>query len=220
VTVDLPRTAEDNEEEPPAPRPREAPTATRLRRWSEAGLLLIGAFGLVIFGYCSLGLEFALPNVDPRKGSLRPTDAWGWTGQWFLVVVITAVTLLLVSGLPFGSLRSGRGSLRGAIAQGLGGAVVGCWTFAVGELTKSLYFTGSNDECTYLGCWPVDQEKWAFVVPGLLTAVVMIVMALLVTRLAWWIRALVPVVVWIGGVVAQYWIWMTYLLPIFEGPPR
>ncbi|MCP2261359.1 hypothetical protein LX15_005083 [Streptoalloteichus tenebrarius] len=37
-----------------------------------------------------------------------------------------------------------------------------------------------------------------------LTGLVMITMALLVNRLRWWVRALTPVVVWMGALLIQY----------------
>ncbi|WP_253773614.1 hypothetical protein [Goodfellowiella coeruleoviolacea] len=36
----------------------------------------------------------------------------------------------------------------------------------------------------------------------------------MVTRLRWWIRALVPVVVWVAALLIQYAVWTSYLLPI------
>lgn len=193
---------------------------TATRGWIEVPLLVLGGFGLVAFGYCLLGFDVGLPQVDPRRHGLGTHGGSGLDGQWAVVVLVTTLTILLVGGLPVGTPWSSRGSLRAAILQGIGGAVVVCWTLAVAQFSAAAYFTGSDDACLYPGCWPVDQQKWAFVVPGMLTGLVMIVMALLVARVRWVVRALSPVVVWIAAVHVHYWIWTTYLLPIFEGPPR
>jgi hypothetical protein len=48
----------------------------------------------------------------------------------------------------------------------------------------------------------------------------MLVMAPLVHKVPWWVRAVVPLVVLLTTLAVQYAVWDAYLLPIFEGPPR
>ncbi|HEY3558648.1 MAG TPA: hypothetical protein VGL05_14350 [Kribbella sp.] len=194
-------------------------TRTRVAGWVEVVLLVLGAIGLLIFGYCLFGFSVGLPQVDPRRHGIG-TQGAGLDRFWLVALLITTATILIVGGLPTGRAWSSRGSPRAAIAQGIGGFVIACWTLAVAEFNAGSYFTGSDDACTYPNCWPVDAQKWAFVVPGVLIGVVMIVMALLVTRIPWYVRAFTPVVVWVVAVHVHYWIWTAYLLPIFEGPPR
>jgi hypothetical protein len=193
---------------------------TTARRRIEVALLVLSAIGLVVVGYCTLGLNFWFPQVDPRRHGIGTQQGIGFGSLWIYLMLISTLTIVLVGGLPVGRLWSSRGSLRGAVAQGLGGAVVACWSLVIAELTAGFYFTATDDACTYPGCWPVNEEKWAFVVPGVLTGIVMIVMALLVTKIPWSVRTFTPAVVWVAGLLLYYWIWTTYLLPIFEGPPR
>lgn len=203
-----------------APRPGGRLEGVRaLRRWGEIALLVAGGVGLLVFGYCELGFNGALPQVDPRRHGLGTQAGSGLDRVWAVLLLTTTATVVLVAGLPTGRGRWSRGSMAAAIAQGIGGAVVAGWTLVVAEFSAAAYFTGTDDACTYPDCWPVDQQKWCFVVPGVLTGVVMIVMALLVNRVPWIVRSLVPAAVWVAGLLLQYWIWTTYLLPVFESPP-
>ncbi|TCC61298.1 hypothetical protein E0H73_18870 [Kribbella pittospori] len=209
-------TAEVNEPELPAPQPREVLTATRLRRWSEAALLLIGALGLICLAYPTFVLLEYLPQVDPRQvGPVYVGRPGGIDPRWIINALISGLLLILVTGLPVRR-PTGTGSLPGAVAQGLGGLAVGFWAL-VGATILSLHL---NEPCTYASCWPMHEQTAATLAPGALTAIAMIVMACLVNRLAWWIRALVPVVVWLGTVLIQHAVWTSYLLDIFQGPPR
>jgi hypothetical protein len=184
-------------------------------------LLTLGAIGLVVYGYLCLGFEASLDQVDPSQlGHGVTYHGSGMDRLWILIVLITSVTMVFVTGLPMAGLRSGRGSLRGAIAQGIGGAVIACWTAGMSVLLSAFYFMGPDDRCTYPSCWPLHEQQAAFVVPGVLTGLAMFVMALLVNKLPWVARALTPVILWITALVLQQWVWTTYLTEIFEGPPR
>jgi len=212
-------TTEVNEADTPAPPPREVLTATRLRRWSEAALLLVGVLGLIGFAYPTLVFLDHLPQVDPRViGVSVDSSRAAIDQQWIVQALISAPVLILVSGLPVGRL-TGPGSLPGAVAQAIGGLAVAFWALA-GTAFANIFFFGPDDHCRYASCWPLHEQIWAMVVPGVLTGIAMLVMACLVTRLAWWIRTLVPVVVWLGTVLVQHAVWTSYLLEIFQGPPR
>ncbi|WP_427893258.1 hypothetical protein ACQHIV_10305 [Kribbella sp. GL6] len=150
--------------------------------------------------------------MAPRPGS-------GLDTRWAVLLLITTSTVLLVAGLPTRRGRWSRGSLAAAIAQGIGGAVIACWMLGVAQFSASTYFTGTDDACTYPNCWPVDQQKWCFVVPGVLIGVVMFLTALLVNKVPWIVRTLTPAVVWVARLLVQYWVWKVYLLSVFEGPP-
>jgi hypothetical protein len=198
----------------------DARPATDARRRIEVCLLVLGAIGLLAFGYLCLGFHSALPQVDPRRATEGAKDTeFGLGGTWTVLVLISSLTLILISGLATTDLRSSRGTLRGAIAQGLGGSVVACWSVAIPKLTSSFYFTGTDDSCTYAGCWPLHQQEFASAVPGVLTGMVMLVMAFLVNKLPWSVRALTPVAVWVTTLLIQHWVWASYLLPIFERSP-
>jgi hypothetical protein len=69
-------------------------------------------------------------------------------------------------------------------------------------------------------CWPLHEQFWATHAPSLLACLVMFVMALLVRRWPWWVRALTPPALWIVLLLAQRAAWDAWLLPIFQGPPR
>lgn len=212
-------TIEVNEADPPAPRPREVPTATRLRRWTEAALLLIGALGMICLVYPTFVILEYLPQVDPRLSGHGNVYEGGTTeidSRWIISLLVSALLLILVTGLPVRR-PTGAGSLPGAVAQGIGGLAVGFWALA-GTAILNLFYL--DERCTYAACWPMYQQLAATLAPGMLTAIAMIVMALLVNRVAWWIRTLVPVVVWFGTVLIQHAVWMSYLLEIFKGPPR
>ncbi|GAA1569675.1 hypothetical protein GCM10009789_23920 [Kribbella sancticallisti] len=198
---------------------REDDVVTKARDRAEVVVLVVAAVGLVVFGYLSLGFHSSLPRVDPSQlGHGVTYSGSGLDSQWAWCVLISSVTMIAAAGLPTARLWASRGSIRGAVVQGVGGLVVAGWTGVVSQLT--FYFTGPGDNCTYASCWPLKEQAAAFVVPGVLTGIVMIVMACLVNRLPWSVRALTPVVVWIATLLVQHAVWTSYLLPIFEGPPR
>lgn len=191
---------------------------TKTRRAAGVVVWVVAVVGLAVFGFASLGFQSALPHVDPRPGNTTYRGG-GLDWQWVWCVVVTSLTIAATAGLPVGKAWSGRGSAGNAVLQGIGGAVVAGWIVVVSQVT-GIYYFGPDDRCTYPSCWPTDEQAVAFVVPGVLTGLVMITMALLVNRLRWWIRALTPVVVWVAALLIQYAVWTSYLSPIFEGPPR
>ncbi|WP_253774318.1 hypothetical protein [Goodfellowiella coeruleoviolacea] len=190
---------------------------SKIRRVAGVLVGVIAVVGLLVFGLASLGLQSALPWVDPRPR--HRVSGSGLDRQWAWCVVVTSVTIIAAAGLPIGKAWAGRGSAAGAVLQGIGGVVVAGWTAAVTRV-MGIYLFVPEDYCLYPSCWPNNHQMVASLVPGVLTGLVMITMAMLVTRLRWWIRALVPVVVWVAALLIQYAVWTSYLLPIFEGPPR
>lgn len=190
---------------------------TRTRRLTEVVVLVAAVVGLVVFGLLAFAFKSALPQVDPRRIG-HSTSSGGLNGTWVWCVVVSSLTMIAAAGLPGGKPWSSRGSARGAVVQAVGGVAVAGWTVAISRL--NFYFTGSNDECEYSSCWPLDEQTAVLVIPGVSAGLVMITMALLVNRLPWSIRALTPAVVWIAALLIHYAVWTSYLLPIFEGPPR
>lgn len=194
--------------------------ASRTRGWIEVALLTIGALGLIVFGYLCLGFETALPRVDPSQVGHGVTyHGSGLDRTWLVIVLISSLTMVLITGLPVSGVWS-RGTLRGAIAQGIGGAVIACWSAGMPVFLSAFYFMGPDDRCTYPSCWPLHEQQLASAIPGVVTGIAMFVMALLLNKLPWSVRALTPVVLWIALLLIQYWVWTTHLIGIFEGPPR
>ncbi|MEV6287182.1 hypothetical protein [Kribbella sp. NPDC051770] len=187
---------------------------------AEIGLLVVPAVGVVPLLLAWMVLAQLLAQVDPSQDSVGITRDGDPLGVGALVAVVGAVmVVLLFAGLPRpGRLRSAAGSTRGAIAQGVGGVVVALEAFLINQL--HFYFNGPGDGCTYPGCWPLHEQSAALAAPGIVTGLSMLLMALLVRRVPWWIRALVPVVVLLATLAVQYAVWDSYLIPIFEGAPR
>jgi hypothetical protein len=75
--------------------------------------------------------------------------------------------------------------------------------------------------CVYVteGCWPRPAQFLADLAPGVLAGLALLVMACLVTKLPWWIRAATPVLVWIGALGLEALLWDSYFMPLFQGPP-
>ncbi|MEV6411795.1 hypothetical protein [Kribbella sp. NPDC051718] len=193
-----------------------APQGRWLSLW-ETGLLIAAGAGLLSFGWVGMGLNQYLGQVDPSQ------DAQGVTyhGQpvdrtWVLLVVWMSLTLVAATGLPR---RNGKGSLTGAIFQGLGGLIAAAGMGVAEVISNVFRFSGAGDRCTYPSCWPLQQQTAALLGPGVLAGLSMVVMAFLVRLLPWWVRAAVPVVLWLAALVAQHLVWGTWL-PIFQAPPR
>ncbi|MFF0343496.1 hypothetical protein [Kribbella sp. NPDC004875] len=191
-----------------------------LRDRLEIGALVVATLGLLPLFVAFFVLRGLLAEVDPSQvsaGITRYGDPLGTTAALALLCAVVVVGLF--AGLPVrGPLWSSRGTTRGAVAQGIGGVVI-----AVEALVADLgyfYFMGPDDGCTYPSCWPLHQQTAAMAAPGILTGLSMVVMALLAKRSPWWARALVPLVVLLGGLALQHAVWNSYLLPIFQGAPR
>ncbi|MGC4936354.1 hypothetical protein ACLQ2O_00295 [Kribbella sp. DT2] len=187
---------------------------------AEIGGLVLAGVGSVPLLLVMVVLGQQLAQVDPSQGSAGITRDGNPLGAGTAVaVLIAAVVALLYAGLPRpGRLRSARGTARAAVAQGVGGVVVGGESLLVNSI--HFYFTGPDDGCTYSGCWPLYHQTAALAAPGILTGLSMLVMALLWRRTPWWVRASVPLVVLLVTLGVQYAVWDSYLIPIFEGVPR
>ncbi|MDX6282236.1 MAG: hypothetical protein QOH03_3307, partial [Kribbellaceae bacterium] len=112
-----------------------------------------------------------------------------------------------------------RGSYKTATFQGLGAFVVAGGMGAGDAIGNVFRFSGEGDRCTYPSCWPLHEQTAALLAPGLLAGAAMFAMAVVVRWVPWWVRAGVPVVLWVLALTAQHLVWDS-LAPIFEGPPR
>jgi hypothetical protein len=194
------------------------PTGTRTlgRDRTEITLLLVAGAAVLPFGLASLAFGNHLAQVDPTSVAVdRVRGGVPLDLLWVWLLLYAAVVVVLLAGLPRpGPPWMAKGSLRGAVVQAIGGLVIAGETFAVHYLN---FYVG---DCTYAGCWPLHQQTAALAAPGILTGLSMVVMALLVRRVPWWVRALVPLVVLLVTLAVQYAVWDSYLIPIFEGVPR
>lgn len=187
--------------------------------------LLIGAgVGVLVFGWVGAGLSFYLTTVDPR-GGIDPGKPLDLT--WAALVLWMAATLVAVTGLPRRRSEPGgqpwrraRGGAGAAVVQGVGGAIVIGGTLLGYFLSHPYTFGGPDTPCLSASCWPEQPQSIALTVPGLAAGLALVVMALLVNRLPWWIRAVVPAAIWLLLVSLQYGLWDATLLPTFQGPPR
>jgi hypothetical protein len=189
---------------------------TRRRDGTENTLLVVAGAAVLPFGLASLAFGDQLARVDPTSVAVDrvrpgvPIDL-----LWVWLLVYAAAVVVLLAGVPRpGPFWTARGSLRGAIVQAIGGLVVAGETLAVHY--AGFYF----GDCTYAGCWPWTEQAAALAAPGILAGLAMLVMALLVRKVPWWARAVLPLVVFLTTLAVQYAVWDAYLLPIFEGPPR
>ncbi|RZU10370.1 hypothetical protein EV645_6832 [Kribbella rubisoli] len=194
----------------------QAPRAHAAWRWSNGVVITLGALGLLPLVFPGLALWYSLPHVDPRDADQGADPVDIHSARYLLFALLL---ILLANGLPRAARWSARGSVGGAVLQGVCGVAVGFWTYAGTAFGAGAYFTGSDDACTYPNCWPVHTEEKLSFLAGTLTGVAMIVMALLVNRIPWVIRTTVPLVVCVAGVLIHHWLWVTYLVPIFEAPP-
>jgi hypothetical protein len=194
----------------------EAPRTRRAWRWTNAAVLALGILGLLPLALPGLLLWESLPHVDPRDADLGAKPAMDGLLVYFLFAVLVMV---LSNGLPVAAHWSARGSLGGAVLQGVCGTAVIGWAWFGAKFGVGSYFTGTDDACTYPNCWPVHtEEKYAWL-PGLVVGLVLIAMASLLKPVPWWVRTVVPVVVGVAALRIHHWYWVTQLLPVFEAPP-
>ena len=168
-------------------------------------------------GLAALSTNY-LPLVNPSVGGhgvttlARPIDT-----TWVVTVVLAALGMVACAGLP--SMRDAARGLNGAIGQGLGGMIAAGSSLLILVLILGASFTGAEDGCFYESCWPMREEGAALAFPSVVAGLLMVVAALLVRRVRWRVRAVVPAVVWVAALVVQQAVYSPWLLPIFERPP-
>jgi hypothetical protein len=181
-------------------------------------VLVLAAVATVPLLLAILVLTQQFAQVDPSQisaGVIRSSQPLGLWALGSMLYVVLA--MLLLAGLPEKRGWSAPGTWRGAIAQGIGGLVVACEAWLVSHV--HFYFMGPGEGCTYPSCWPLDQQTAAVAAPGVIAGLSMTVMAFFVTRLSWWVRATVPVMVLVVALGILYAVWDRYLLPLFQAPP-
>jgi len=141
----------------------------------------------------------------------QPIDtAWGFT------VALTAFGMVACAGLPTG--RNTARSVIGAFGQGFGGVLVAASSILVLLLVNAAgHF--SVDCCFQESPWPLGEQTAALAFSSVLAGLLMVVAALLVRRVPWWFRAVVPALVWVAALVVQQAVWSPWLLSLFERPP-
>ncbi len=116
-----------------------ADPAVRRRDRAEIGALVGAAIGSVPLVLAWVVLSQQLAQVDPSQDSAGITRDGDPLEVGTVVAVLGAVVVvLLYAGLPRLG-RSALGTTRGAVAQGIGGVVVGLEAFLVSQL--HFYFT-------------------------------------------------------------------------------
>ncbi|TDD59389.1 hypothetical protein E1263_15210 [Kribbella antibiotica] len=189
---------------------------------AERLLLAVAALVMLGFGYINAGLNTYLPTVT--------SDQDVWAGQakdltWFALLAGWSLAMIVCVGFPRragGSFWRAKGSEAGAVVQGLSGLVAAAGVgLAAAILFNITPWDLGESPCRYVGsCWPNEPQMYSRMVPGLIGALAMFVMACLVLWVPWWIRVLTPVVLWVAAVITLHAIWVPVLLPIFTGPPR
>ena len=159
-----------------------------------------------------------LPLVNPSVGGHGVTTlAHSIDTTWVVTVVLTALGMVACGGLPFR--RDAALALGGAIGHGMGGIIAAGNSLLAVFLLEGFSFTSAEDGCFYESCWQMHQEAAALAYPYVVAGLLMVVAALLVRRVRWWLRAVVPAVVWVAALAVQHTVYSPWLLPIFQGPP-
>lgn len=153
-------------------------------------------------------------RVDPRDLVLGP--ATPMDGQWFAALTVSTAALLATAGLP-GDRRSDR-ALGSAVGQAAGALAAAAGTLA-GASIGSIWLYGPQDRCAYVSCWPATAQAVAAAVPGALAAMALVAMAVLVRRLAWRTRAVLPAATWLVSLLALRAAWEPLVVPILQAPP-
>ena len=146
-----------------------------------------------------------LPMVDGRALGHGVTilgqqidTAWGFIGA------LTALGMVACAGLPV--MRDAARSLSGAFGQGFGGVIVAGSPLLVLLLVKTAGLSSGNC-CFHESRWPLGEQTAALVFPSVLAGLLMVVAALLVRRIHWWVRAVTPALVWVAALVVQHAVW-------------
>ena len=117
---------------------------------------------------------------------------------------LSAFGMVVCAGLP--SMRDEARALIGAFGQGFGGVIVAGSPLLVLLLVKTAGLSSGNC-CFHESRWPLGEPTAALVSPSVLAGLLMVVAALLVRRIHWWVRAVVPALVWVAALVVQHAVW-------------
>ena len=65
----------------------------------------------------------------------------------------------------------------------------------------------SGNCCFHESRWPLGEQAAALAFPSVPAGLLMVVAALLVRCIQWWVRAVVPSVVWVAALTVQHAVW-------------
>jgi len=190
-------------------------------RWIGRLVQAVGLF-IVLIGFSQAAFELNgyLPRVFPSvRGHGVTTLGHPVDGTWVVMVAVMSFGLLACAGLPARPPRARWP--RSAITQGLAGVLVLGVTAFGHELLNAANFIDptEGDYCFYDSCWPMHEQTLALAAPAVAAGLALLIAALLARRVRWWLRAVVPVIVWVAALLIQHVVWSSWLLPIFERPP-
>jgi hypothetical protein len=186
--------------------------------WANGALMVLGQLllsaSVLLFFISGSGYLARISPVSPEFGPLLPLSIGPW---YFLHVGLILSAMVACTGRPFP--RAEFRALPGAFSQVLGGFNVICTAWAAQKIIDGFYFFDPDTRCAYDSCWPMGEQEVALIMPMIIVGMVMIAVALLVRRLAWRWRALLPPVVAVVLLLVQHLLWYSWLLPIFRQPP-
>ena len=171
------------------------------------------AVGVVLTTGCALwvgldanGLEWVLArDLDVKAG-------WELTPSWFAWVLLCTASFALVA------------APKPKFKVDVLPIVLAIWIVHI--VPSAVSFSSSFQfamprlrTCVYKGCWPLYWQDAAIACPLALTVIIMVILAIGGRRINFWVRALVPSVVYAVTTVLLALIWKPYLLPFFLFPP-
>lgn len=136
--------------------------------------------------------------------------------DWIVTVALVAVGLVAAAGLP--RPRASYWALGSAAAQCAGACSAAVGT-VIGSAVGHIWIFGPEDRCVYVSCWPADAQTAIAAVPGLLSVAALVVAAMLVWRVDWLPRAVLPAASWLTATLVLRSAWQPWLLPVLRAPP-
>ncbi len=85
---------------------------------------------------------------------------------------------------------------------------------------SQLQFLDSSTQCAYPSCWPTPVQELLAGSPLLLVCTLIFILDVIRWPSHVFVRIAVPLVVFVGSTIIQYFIWDTHVLPILSGPPH
>lgn len=169
-------------------------------------VLVVGAFWIGV-GVTGMGtVSLVRPELMYPPGEV---------GVWSLMVGLMAAGFAACTA-PKSS--SGRPPMRIDVVQLCAAVSFVCLLLMFLPFVSGMEFIGPEDQCIYGDCFPRPYQELLLAAPALAAAASMTVCAFLGPRMRWWLRALVPAVIFIGASAVQLAIWDSVVLPFLGGP--
>jgi hypothetical protein len=195
----------------PAAPPRPGPA------WHVADVLTVIVGVLLVFGgTAAFALEPQVQEIDPRDMEVAARLNDLSPGGWLIVIAMAAAGMIAAAGLP--RPRTSDVAVRSAAGQ-LVAAVLAVVATTAASWWGATWIFAPPDRCVYASCWPANAQAAAIAAPGVLSAVALVVAALLVRKRSWAVRAITPAGFWIAAVLVLRVVWHPWLLPLFQAPP-